>query len=520
MTRDKTPSSRTIQLLNEGLRHHRALNLVEAERLYRQVLADDPDQGDALHLLGTLANQVGQSLTGAALIARAVAVAGEIPAFLMNLGGALRNAGRAEESMAVLGRLLALAPDDLDARSNLLLTAHASPMVNPADLLAEAKLFGERVKRPARRRTGRVESPVQPPRRPRIGYVSGDFREHAVSYFLASVLEARDRDASEVFCYANSRAVDGMTERLRASVDQWRVIADLDDGAAADLVERDGIDVLVDLSGHTGGNRLPLFALKPAPVQVTWIGYSGTTGLGEMDYILADRIVAPPGDERYYSETIWRLPDSYLCFTPPDAAPSSGPSPTAPPLLGSLNGWSKIGDGPIELWSEILAALPEARLLLRNYTLNDEAARRDAIDRFQRRGVAPERLILEPSVSRAAMLEAYHRVDVALDSFPYGGTTTTAEALWMGVPVVTLAGDRWVGRVGESFLTSLGHGELIARSWDEYARVVIDLVRDRPRLTALRRRLAAAMPTSPLCDAARFSRALDSAFRAMLARAR
>ncbi|MGQ9372206.1 O-linked N-acetylglucosamine transferase, SPINDLY family protein, partial [Azospirillum sp. A39] len=285
---------------------------------------------------------------------------------------------------------------------------------------------------------------------------------HPVGYFIEAVLAHHDPAAVEVFCYSTLDKSDDVTARLRAHAGHWRSLVGLSDDAAAALIRADAIDLLVDLSGHTAGNRLLVFARKPAPVQVSWLGYFGTTGLSAMDYVLADRHVAPEADDGAFTERVWRLPGSYLCFTPPDLDVAVTPRPPRPVTFGNFNNNPKTSPATIALWARVLARVPQSRLLLKTRALGDAAVRRHLTERFAAHGVAAPRLILEGGVPRAELLAAYNRVDVALDPTPYGGGTTTAEALWMGVPVVSLRGGTWVGRVSESILTTVGVGELVA----------------------------------------------------------
>jgi len=357
-----------------------------------------------------------------------------------------------------------------------------------------------------------------PDRRLRIGYVSGDFRRHPVAWFMENVLRAHDRSAVEVFCYASNRTVDETTARLEALADHWHAVRGLDDAALEALIRHDAIDILIDLSGHTNGNRLRVFLAKPAPVQCTWLGYYATTALPGMDYIIADRFVVPPGAEALYTEKPWRLPDSYLCFTPPDPDVAGGP----PPLLrnravtfGSCNNVIKINMGVMAVWSRILGAVPGSRLLLRSHALSNAKVQHELTRQFAAAGVPPERLILLPAAERAELLATYNEIDIALDPFPYGGGTTTVEALWMGVPVVSLRGNRFTGRVSESILATAGCPELVLDGEDAYVAKAIALASDAEGLARSRAGMREQLARSPLCDAERFTGHLEAAYRGM-----
>jgi predicted O-linked N-acetylglucosamine transferase (SPINDLY family) len=486
----------------------------EAMACYRQAIAFKPGYVEALNNLGAALNAQGLD-EGVTCYRRALALKPDHVEAHVNLGNALNDQGKLDEAAACYRHVLALKPDHAEALSNLLMSLHYSARNSDADILAQAREFARQIERscPARE----FPNTPDPQRRLRIGYVSADFRAHPVGFFLARVLAAHDGAATEVTCYSNSPD-DAMTTRLREAADQWRSIVAVPDADAAAMIQRDGIDILVDLSGHTAHNRLPLFALRPAPVQATWLGYFGTTGLSTIDYIVADRFVVPPGEESSFTEKVWRLPDSYLCFAPPelDVPILARPLAAGAPLtLGCFNKLTKITPGTVGLWAEILAKLPDARLLLKTKGLNDPAVSRDVTERFAAHRIGPERLILEGHSPRAELLAAYNRVDIGLDPFPYGGGTTTAEALWMGVPVVTLRGDRWVGRVSESILATVGLSDLVAADRDSYVRAVVALADDRPRLSNMRHDLRPMMEGSAFCDGPRFAASLEAAYRGM-----
>jgi predicted O-linked N-acetylglucosamine transferase (SPINDLY family) len=280
-------------------------------------------------------------------------------------------------------------------------------------------------------------------------------------------------------------------------------------------IRNDEIDILVDLAGHTTGNRLMVFAGKPAPVQCTWLGYFGTTGLSEIDYILADRFVIPPGDDVFYSEKVWRLPNSYLCFTPPSEPAASPHARHDLVTFGCFNNVLKITEPVIAAWSTILANVPNSRLLLKTKQLDDAAVASALVEQFAARGIGRERIECTGGAPRAAFLAAYNDVDIALDPFPFCGGTTTVEALWMGVPVISLRGDRFSSRVGDSILMTCGMPELVAGSTHDYIDVAASLSGDRPRLAALRATVRDRLLASSLCDAKSFARDLEAAFREM-----
>jgi predicted O-linked N-acetylglucosamine transferase (SPINDLY family) len=355
-----------------------------------------------------------------------------------------------------------------------------------------------------------------PERRLRVGYVSGDFVEHAMSYSVEPLLAHHDRSQVEVVCYANNAHQDQVTDRLRQHADAWHRVAGLPDDATAALVREHGIDVLVDLAGHTALNRLMVFARKPAPVQVAWLGYVTTTGLSAMDYRLTDAVVDPPGmTERHYTETLVRLP----CVSVFRPAPESPPVNPLPALAGgrlrfaSLNHLAKVTPEVIGVWARVLAAAPESVLIIVN--AGDPLVRERLARAFAQHGVPAERLDFRARLSLGGFLALHHEVDLALDPFPYNGGATSCHSLWMGVPFVTLAGDRYMARMGASLLDAAGLPELVARTPDEYVALATRLADDRSRLAALRGSLRERLAASPLMNAPEFARSVERAYRRM-----
>jgi protein O-GlcNAc transferase len=334
------------------------------------------------------------------------------------------------------------------------------------------------------------------------------------------LLRGHDRQKVEVFCYAETTRPDSVTARLQELADHWLVTVGTSHQALAERIRTDRIDILVDVAGHSAGNRLLVFARKPAPVQVTWLGYPNTTGLKAIDYRLVDAVSDPAGEaDAWASETLVRLEDGFLCYR----GLRDGPEPTPPPCLktgtvtfGSFNNPAKVSTATFDAWAKVLSRLPQARLVLKGMSFADAATRALFFARLGDRGVSAERVeIMAWLHGSAEHLALYHRVDIALDPFPYNGTTTTCEALWMGVPVVTLRGDRHAGRVGASLLTQIGLTDLIASSIDEYVEIAAALVDNPGRLDELRRALRPLMAASPLCDEGAFARKMEAAFRTM-----
>jgi predicted O-linked N-acetylglucosamine transferase (SPINDLY family) len=488
----------------------------EAAAAYRRAIGIWPDYFVAHANLGNALRDEGKPTDAVAAYRQAIAIKPDFALAHCNLGNALQDQGRLDEAMAAFRRAIEIDPGYAAAHSNLLMCMHYAASVSSGDLHAEALAFG--------RRFGggggvlSFDNVRDAERRLRIGYVSADFRNHPVGYFLTRALAARDRATTAVYCYADQVADDAMTTRLRGDADVWRSIFGLSDADAAALIRRDAIDILVDLAGHTANNRLTMFARRVAPVQATWLGYFDTTGLAEMDYILADRFVAPAGEEDRFTETVWRLPDLYQCYAPHGIDVATAPPPALANgfvTFGCFNNRAKITGATLAMWAEVLRRVDGARLFLKDRGLADAAVAEALAGALAAHGVARERLILEGHSPLPELLAAYNRLDVALNPFPFGGGTTTAEALWMGVPVVTLRGDRWVGRMSEGMLTTIGLPDLVADDEAGYVRTAVALASDLPRLGALHGGLRRMVEESPFCDGPRFARALEAAYRGM-----
>ena len=505
---------------NLGFNFERLGDFAKARDSYRRALALRPDYVEAWNNLGNVLGELGQWSEAIEHYKRVLTRDPANAAAYNNLGNAFLNQRRPGEAVAAYRRAIELRPDHVNAHSNLLLALNYDPEVEPRRLFAEHRRWAAahtpRLAANDPPRTGNAATD----RRLRIGYVSGDFWRHAIAAFFEPLITHHDRSHFEVFCYANNLRVDEVTRRLMAAADHWVSIAGISDSHAAADIRRDGIDILVDLSGHTAGNRLTLFGLKPAPVQVTWLGYPNTTGLDAMDYRLTDRIADPEGEsDETYTEELVRLQRAFVCYRPPEEAPPVSPPPALTAghvTFGSFNSLIKITPDMVRLWSRILSALPESRLLLKARQLADFAARTDLLSQFARHNIAVDRIDLTPMViAKAEHLDMYRHVDIGLDPFPYNGATTTCEALLMGVPVIVLRGTRHAARVGASLLTAVGLDELIAEDEDGYLKRAIGLARDRNRLADLRRGLRDAMRRSQLCDAADFAAAVERAYRSI-----
>lgn len=508
---------------NLGVVLHAQGQFPEAGAMLQEALRLDPEHANAHINLALLLDEEGRLEEAARHFETGLRFKPDLASAWNDLGNVRLKQGRLEDALALYRRALSLKPESSSIHSNMLLALNYHPEFDAASLFAEHLAWGQT--------HGRTPLPADPPGpggpaggRLKVGYVSPDFRAHSVAYFLEPILAHHDPDAVEIFCYVNVARADDVTRRLQGLGHHWRDIRDIPDEQVAETIRADGIHILVDLAGHTADNRLPLFARLPAPVQVSYLGYPNTTGLPQMDYRLTDATADPPGQEAFHSERLLRLPRGFLCYRPPEYAPAVGPLPALEMrhiTFGSFNAMAKINEQVVALWAQILAAVAHSRLLIKNHSLRDAATRERYVALFEKQGIAADRLEFVGWLDRPAEhLALYHRLDIALDTFPYHGTTTTCEALWMGVPVVTLAGNRHAGRVGVSLLTQLGLTELIAATPQEYVRLAVALAGDTERLARLRAGLRERMRHSPLLDAQSFTRDLEAAYREMWQRGR
>ena len=464
------------------------------------------------------------------------------------LGQALSRRGRHSEALTLFQSAQRDAPDDLDANINLanclnsmgrlrdaaphyervarLFPAHL-PAVSSAisaanyagdfDALPNARWRDDLMRLFADpRRHRHWPNPRVPERRLRLGYVSPDFRDHVAMRLLEGVLVSHNRERFEICIYDAAVFRDLRNRELRAHADLWREIDTLSTGESERLIRADGIDILVDLAGHTSGNRLMVFARKPAPVQVTWLAYPGSTGLPEIDYIISDPFTTPPDCEGLFSERVWRLPVSRFCFSPPQGSPESRmPAEDMPPTFGSFNNPSKLNAEVLRLWARVLDAVPGSRLLLKYGALDDSSAREWMRSCLTAAGFDLRRVEMRGWTRYLDALDQYADMHVALDPFPFCGGLTSLDALWMGVPVVTLTQPQMAGRQTEAFLRCLGEGDLVAEDKDRYVHIAAGLVSDRQRLVRYRAGLRESMRRSALLDHVRFTRDLETALRGM-----
>jgi protein O-GlcNAc transferase len=491
----------------------------EAESARETIAILRPNGAEALFRLGT-ARSVQNDLSGAAdAYRRAIQIERDHLGAHVELASTLALLGQTDDAIAVHRSLLSMRSIDAKYHGNMLLCLQYSDAVTPQELFAEHRRWAQKHADPlppigmGRSRTSS---------RLRLGYISPDFRQHAVASFFEPILTHHDRKQFEIFCYSGTTKPDEVTARIKATSDHWRETAKITDEALAKQIQDDGIDIVIDLTGHTARNRLLAIARRPAPVSVTYLGYPGTTGMKGMDYRITDAIADPPGQtENYYTEKLIRLPGCFLCFQAPLQAPDITPPPSKSAghiTFGSFNHAGKISPTTIRLWSELLKAVPDSRLVLKARGLMDHPSRNRFISLFSQQGIAPERIeFLTVEAIYQRHLAHYDRLDIALDAFPYNGTTTTCEAMWMGVPVISLAGMTHVSRVGASLLTAIGMPKLLADTSKAFVDIGAKLASDRDHLAELRKTLRTKMAASPLMDGITFTRNFETALNQMWA---
>jgi protein O-GlcNAc transferase len=537
-----------------AIQHHEAGRLEEAERIYRGILAQQPEHASAMHYLGLIAHQVGRGEAAVDLIRRSIELNPNLPEAHNNLGNVLKSKGEPDGAIASYRRAIALKANNAEAlanlasavrdqgeideaiatyrraieaygegnaggvnqayvHSNLVYALHFHSGYDAGAIAEEYRSWNRRYAEPLKQFIRPHGNERDAARRLRIGYVSPDFRWHAVGRNLLPVFCKHDRGKFEIFCYSQVLRPDALTGLLKKNTDGWRNILGVPDEKVAEQIREDRIDILVDLALHTGDNRLLIFARKPAPVQASYLGYCSSTGMEAMDYRISDPHMDPADfDLSCYSEKTIRLPHTYWCYQ------STGPAAEAPrnkgePLtFGCLNTFAKVSVEAQLLWARLLESVPGSRLLLHSAA---GSHRENVRKRFESAGVDPSRVEFVPTQRYDVYMQTHCQIDVALDPFPYGGGITTLDSLWQGVPVVTLNGRTAVGRGGRSILTNVGLPELIAQTPAEHIRIATGLAGDGDRRAELRRTLRSRMQDSPLRDATGLARDLEGAYREM-----
>jgi predicted O-linked N-acetylglucosamine transferase (SPINDLY family) len=509
--------SETRQLLVKL--YHDVNRLSEAKSEVLALLEKEPDNIDALCELGEILLACTRYSEAEVIFRRSVEIDTLSAKTQYSLGKCLAFIGELRDALGLFRRALDRDPGSSQAHSAILFLMNYIPEVTSDEILLEGQQWWRRHGAPRLRSAPPLElHSFDPERKLRIGYVSPDLARHPVGFFLAGVLPSHDRQRFEVFCYSDLTMVDDLTEHLQQHSDHWLATAGYSDEALFRIIRKDRIDILVDLSGHCGRNRLTLFAMRPAPIQATWAGYVGTTGLQTMDYLISDRQESPEWADDQACEEIIRLPDAFICWHPPPHSPD----PTALPAMisrrvtfGCFNSVVKINSEVVSLWARILQQLPDSIILLKTREFASTDIRNRIAGLFSENGISLHRLVMEEGSNQLGMLEAYSRVDIALDPFPYTGGTTTIEALWMGVPVVTKPGKRFCSRHSLSYLSTICLTSCVATSDDDYVAIALRLAGDLGELSSVRSGLRARMLNSPLLDAVKFTKNLEDAFGTM-----
>jgi predicted O-linked N-acetylglucosamine transferase (SPINDLY family) len=485
----------------------------EAEASLERALRLDPDHVRAHYNLGILLQKQGRLESALARYRQALRLEPDNAQFNLKVADIFKSQGRLDEALDAFRSALKLNPRDSHVHSALVFTLHLHPRYDAHAIYEECLRWNRQHAEPLKGSIKPHANHPDPERRLRVGYVSPDFREHSCTSFTVPLLANHDHRSCEIFCYADVEHPDAFTERVRGYADVWRDTRGWSDQLVADTIREDQIDILVDLAMHTANNRLPALARKPAPVQVAWLAYPGTTGLSTIDYRLTDQYFDPPGlfDDCYSEESI-RLPDTFWCYEPLADQPVNALPARANGFItfGCLNSFPKVNDGCLELWARVLQRVPRARLLL---LAPRDPARERVRAKLKEEGIPPERVEFAARLPRTEYFGLYHQIDLAFDPLPCNGGTTTLDALWMGVPTLTLLGQTVAGRAGWSLLCNLGLKELAADTAEQFVALAAGLAGDLPRLQELRANLRQRMQQSPLMDGKRFAQHMEQAYR-------
>ncbi len=492
----------------------------ESLEVCKRVTMLAPGDSGGYYNLGKALNSLSHLVDAVSAFDRAIKIKPDYADAYSDLGGCFKEMCRLDEAEACFRRAIEIMPENTIAHSNLLFLLSARLKLSPNEMLEELRHWDEVHGREGRQHLLPLKAgDFTPGNRLKIGYVSPDFRIHAVSNFFEPILKAHDKSQFEIYCYAThdeSRS-DATTGRLRQLSEHWHFSGRMNDFELAQLIHNDGIDILVDLAGHTGGSALKTFSYRPVPVQASYLGYFASTGLEAMDYWISDEMAHPIDTDEPSTEHIYRLPRCSLCYLPSDKAPPVSPCPSTTDQVTfcSVSDIAKLTPEVIETWSRILQALPESQLLLTTRALSEPKNRQLILDRFAKHVISDKQLRMHSTLSHKEWLENYAQVDIILDPFPRTGTTTTSEALWMGVPVITLAGSRYVARASATVLNAVGLDELITDSRESYIDKAVSLARDPEHRTKLRASQREMMQNSPLRDGKGLALAMEDAFRNM-----
>jgi predicted O-linked N-acetylglucosamine transferase (SPINDLY family) len=513
------PNSSTV-CFNIGKLMEDKHHLEKAIIFYRKAIKLKPDYVEAYNNLGYIYIHLMLPSKAESIFKKIISIQPDYALAHNNLAGAFKDLGRLDEAVGSYRKALNLKQDYFKAHSNLLFSLNYFSHFSQEEIFKESMVWDEQHAKRFMPGEPKFDNSLDRERKLRIGYLSPDFRSHPVANFIEPVILAHDRENFEVFCYADEKRPDEVTKRIRSMADKWFSLVGKNDSEVLEQIKRDSIDILVDLAGHSGDNRLNVFAHKPAPIQISWIGYPNTTGLEAMDYRFTDAVADPVGDaDSLHSEKLVRLEHGFLCYQPEASAPEVARLPCLKQeyvTFGSFNNLIKSTPEVIKVWSRILQAIPDSTLLLKAKQLEDNDTRERYLKMFTAEGISLDRIELFGLLPKKEdHLALYNKVDIGLDPFPYNGTTTTCEAMWMGVPVITLRGERHAGRVGASLLHRVGLDEMVADSIEEYIQIAQDLANDLNRLKTLRETLRSRMQNSTLMDCRLFVKALEDEYRRM-----
>ena len=491
-----------------------------AEDLCKGILKLGPDAflynfASVYNMMGGICENTGRVSEAVQYLRKAMKTDPNIPEIWSNLAMDLVRTGQTQEGIALLRKAARKMPENATLGSNFLLYLNYLPNVDQQMFFDEHNRWGQIHTPAGRARTSHNNVP-DPGRRLRIGYISPDFHNGSVAYFFESLLDGHDNKEVEVYGYGSVKSPDQITKRLKQKFDYYRDICGLGDEMVARMIEQDRIDVLVDLAGHTNSNRLPVLTYKPAPIQVSYLGYPNTTGSKAVDYRFTDSLADLPESQKFYTEELIFLPEGFLCYRPPDFAPPVAPLPAVQKgyvTFGSFNNNCKVSPIIMELWAKILKDNGNFRFLLKFQGGDGLELKNHYFRDFERLGIAPERVGIYGWKSPVEHLHLYKDVDIALDTYPYHGTTTTCEALWMGVPTVSMVGKRHASRVGLSILSRVGLESFATSTPQEYVAKATSLAKNLEALAKIRASMREQMAASVLCDAKGFAHNVETAYR-------